>query len=78
MFACTFIFNVSVPLVQPLVMMTFVLQDDWSSMHVASSIGHLDVVKALIDAGANVNQTTKVQRTGRLNCSVPHPRALSI
>ena len=40
--------------------MIFVLQDGWSPLIVASNAGHLDVVKTLIEAGANVNQTTKV------------------
>ena len=48
-------------LVQPLVMMTFVLQDGWSSLYTASFKGHLDIVKTLIEAGANVNQAIKVQ-----------------
>ena len=47
-------------LVQPLVMMTFVLQDGWTPLYIASNRGHLDIVKALIEAGANVNQTNKV------------------
>ena len=37
-------------------MMTFVLQDGWSPLHKASYKGHLDIVKTLIEAGANVNQ----------------------
>ena len=45
--------------VQPLVMMTFVLQ--WSPLFVASRNGHLDVVKTLLEAGANINQANKVQ-----------------
>ena len=47
-------------LVQPLVMMTFVLQDGWTPLYIASNRGHLDIVKTLIEAGANVNQTNKV------------------
>ena len=42
------------------VMMTFVLQYGWSSLHSASFYGHLDIVRALIEAGANISQTTKV------------------
>ena len=49
------------PHVKPLVMMIFVLQDGMSPLMAASNAGHLDVVKTLIEAGANVNQTdTKV------------------
>ena len=47
--------------VQPLVMMTFVLQDGCSPLYVASLKGHLDVVKTLLEAGANINQANKVQ-----------------
>ena len=47
-------------------MMTFVLQDGWSPLYAASYNGHLDIVKTLIEAGANVNQATKVQCVGRL------------
>ena len=47
-------------LVQPLVMMTFVLQDGWSPLYGASENGHLDVVKALLEAGANINQADTV------------------
>ena len=45
--------------------MTFVLQGGWSSLHEASFQGHLDIVKTLIKAGANVNQTSEVQCLGR-------------
>ena len=48
------------PHVKPLVMMIFVLQIGLSPLIVASIAGHLDVVKTLIEAGANVNQTNKV------------------
>ena len=41
-------------------MMIFVLQSGWSPLIWASLRGHLDVVKTLIEAGANVNQTDKV------------------
>ena len=47
--------------VQPLVMMTFVLQDGCSPLYAASCNGHLDVVKSLLEAGANINQAAKVQ-----------------
>ena len=47
--------------VQPLVMMTFVLQDGFSPLYTASRNGHLDVVKTLLEAGANINQAMKVQ-----------------
>ena len=46
--------------VQPLVMMTFVLQDCWSPLHIASDEGHLVIVKTLIEAGANVYEANKV------------------
>ena len=39
--------------------MTFVLQGR-SPLGVASCHGHLEVVKTLIEAGANVNQTDQV------------------
>ena len=50
------------PLVQPLVMMTFVLQDGCSPLYGASFDGHLDVVKTLLEAGAtcNINQANNV------------------
>ena len=41
-------------------MMTFVLQYGWSPLHVASFNGHLDIVRALIEAGANIRQANKV------------------
>ena len=66
MYICHVILEHSPPLVQPLVMMTFVLQYGWSPLHKASDKGHLDIVKTLIEAGANVNQATKVQCVGRL------------
>ena len=49
--------------------MTIVLQDDCSPLLIASSKGHLDIVKTLIEAGANVNQANKVQCVGRLHVS---------
>ena len=41
-------------------MMTFVLQDGWSPLHTSSFNGHLDIVRALIEAGANISQATRV------------------
>ena len=40
--------------------MVFAFQDGRSPLWVASLTGHLDVVKTLIEAGANANQTNKV------------------
>ena len=40
--------------------MRFVLQDGWTPLVIASENGHLEIVKSLIEAGANVNHTTKV------------------
>ena len=40
--------------------MGFVLQDGRSPLHMASWKGNLDVVKALIKAGANIDQANKV------------------
>ena len=43
------------------VMMGFVLQDGVTPLVIASNNGHLlEIVKSLIEAGANVNHTTKV------------------
>ena len=42
------------------VMMGFVLQDGWTPLLSASHNGHLEIVKSLIEAGANVNHTAKV------------------
>ena len=41
-------------------MQTFVLQDGLSPLYISSVNGHLDVVKTLIEAGANINQANKV------------------
>ena len=41
-------------------MMTFILQDGKSPLHAASFKGHLEIVKTLIEAKANVNSTTKI------------------
>ena len=48
------------PLVQPLVMMTSVLQDGWSPLNAASFGGHLGVMKTLLESGANINQVANV------------------
>ena len=42
------------------VMMGFVLQDGWTALCAASQNGHLEIVKSLIEAGANVNHSSKV------------------
>ena len=42
------------------ILMGFVLQDGRSPLYVASWKGHLDVVKTLIEAGANINQAQRV------------------
>ena len=42
------------------VMMGFVLQNGLTPLVIASNNGHLEIVKSLIEAGANVNHTTKV------------------
>ena len=42
------------------VMMGFVLQDGCTPVGVASQNGHLEIVKRIIETGANVNQTSKV------------------
>ena len=39
---------------------TVVLQDGWSPLKSSCFEGHLDVVKTLIEAGANINQANKV------------------
>ena len=43
-------------------MITVVLQDGCSPLYAASCNGHLDVVKTLLEAGANINQINKVQK----------------
>ena len=42
------------------VMMGFVLQDGATPLVIASQNRHLEIVKSLIEAGANVNHTIKV------------------
>ena len=42
------------------ILMGFVLQDGRSPLYMASREGHLDVVKTLIEAGANIHQAEKV------------------
>ena len=53
-------FQHSPPLVQPLVMMTFVLQEGRSPLYVAILRGDLQVVKALIEKRADVNRANMV------------------
>ena len=45
-----------------LVLMVFAFQNGRSPLWAASLAGHLDVVKTLIEAGANANLTNKVCR----------------
>ena len=40
--------------------MGFELQDGWTPLNCASREGHLEIVKRLIEAEANVNHTSKV------------------
>ena len=40
--------------------MGFVLQDDFTPLSAASAYGYIEIVKRLIEAGANVNNTSKV------------------
>ena len=47
-------------------MMIFLLQNGCSPLMIASDEGHLDVVKTLLEAGANVNHTNKVGIQGRI------------
>ena len=42
------------------VMVGFVLQDGWTPLVATSSNGHLEIVKRLTEAGANVNHTSMV------------------
>ena len=41
-------------------MISFVLQNGGSPLLIASFEGYLEVVKTLIEAGANINQVNKV------------------
>ena len=41
-------------------MQTFILQDGRSPLYASSSRGDLEIVKTLIEAGANINQANKV------------------
>ena len=41
-------------------MITLVLQNGSSPLHIASFNGHLDVVRTLIEAGANISQVNTV------------------
>ena len=50
------------------VMIGFVLQDGWSPLVSASQAGHVEIVKSLIEAGANVNHTTKVVKIKTSGC----------
>eukprot|EP00731_Ephydatia_muelleri_P033508 Em0031g16a len=59
--------------VQPLVMMTFVLQNGCSPLYGASCNGHLDVVKTLLEAGANINQADKAALVERLYLHLQDP-----
>ena len=51
-------------------MMTFVLQYGWSPLNAASDNGHLDVVKTLLEAGANINQANNVGTCTHKSCSL--------
>ena len=54
--------------------MLFVFQNGESPLWIASINGQLDVVKTLIEAGANVNQTNKVCSPCHCcNCIIPVP-----
>ena len=54
--------------------MVFVLQDGESVLWTASFNGDTDVVKTLIEEGANVNQTNKVCSPWHCcNCIIPVP-----
>ena len=48
------------PLLAVLKSRHFVLQDGWSPLKSSCFNGHLDVVKTLIEAGANINDADKV------------------
>ena len=44
----------------PLIIITLVFQDVWSPLPIASYNEHLDIVRALIEAEANISQANKV------------------
>ncbi|CAC5410651.1 unnamed protein product [Mytilus coruscus] len=44
----------------------------WSALHVACKEGHIKVVKLLIDAGMNLNDTTNSGSTPLYNCQGGH------
>ena len=44
------------------VMMGLFLQNGWTPLIIASENGHLEVVKSLTEAGANVNHARKVMK----------------
>ena len=48
------------------------MQNGWSPLHVASQEGHLDVVRTLIEAGANIDQADKVS-THTYTCMTSNP-----
>ena len=48
------------PYVKPLIIMIFLLQDGKTPFTIAIEKGHLDVVKTLIEAGANVDHIDEV------------------
>ena len=52
--------------------MTVVLQDGCSSLYAASCNGHLDVVKTLLEAGANIDQANKVGGHVCIQCHCKH------
>lgn len=55
---CLVLFVTPVPPLAPLLP---ALQDSWTPLHVASDKGHLDVVRELLAAGANVDAADNVR-----------------
>ena len=53
-------FQHSPPLVQPLVMMTYIYQEGRSPLYVARFRGHCEVVNILLKSNADVNQGNMV------------------